>query len=64
MTVASPETSASAATAASEVHTPSSPVVHFDASAPLRLACQQDAGAVFVAYQTYGELNARNPTRY
>ncbi|RUP07669.1 homoserine O-acetyltransferase [Hyphomicrobium sp.] len=41
-----------------QVDTPSSPVVHFDASAPLRLACQQDLAPFSIAYETYGELNA------
>ena len=42
----------------SEVHTPTSSVVHFDASQPLRLVCQQLLAPFTVAYQTYGELNA------
>ena len=42
----------------SEVHAPSSPVVHFDESQPLRLACQQDLAPFSIAYQTYGTLNA------
>jgi homoserine O-acetyltransferase len=41
-----------------EVHRPSSPVVHFDARAPLKLACQQLLAPFDVAYQTYGTLNA------
>jgi homoserine O-acetyltransferase len=41
-----------------EVHAPSSAVVRFDASAPLRLACQQLLAPFSVAYQTYGTLNS------
>ena len=41
-----------------EVHTPSSPVVHFPESAPLRLDCQQLLAPFSIAYQTYGRLNA------
>jgi homoserine O-acetyltransferase len=41
-----------------EVHNPSSPVVHFPASEPLRLDCEQDLAPFSVAYQTYGTLNA------
>ena len=37
---------------------PSSRVVDFPASAPLRLDCEQDLGPFSIAYQTYGELNA------
>ena len=58
MTVATPDLKASAARRHSEVYKPSSPVAHFDAAAPLRLACQQDLAPFSVAYQTYGELNA------
>ncbi len=42
----------------SEVHSPSSDVVHFDKGAPLKLACQQLLAPFTVAYKTYGELNA------
>ncbi|PPC84531.1 MAG: homoserine O-acetyltransferase [Hyphomicrobium sp.] len=41
----------------SEVHAPSSQVVHFDATAPLHLACQQQLAPFSIAYQTYGTLN-------
>ena len=41
-----------------EVHQPSSQVVRFDDSAPLRLACQQDLAPFIIAYQTYGTLDA------
>ena len=58
MTAVTPDLIASVARRQSEVYAPSSPVVHFDASAPLRLACQQDLAPFSVAYQTYGELNA------
>jgi homoserine O-acetyltransferase/O-succinyltransferase len=43
---------------ADEVHAPSSKIVRFDESAPLRLACQQTLAPFSVAYQTYGQLNA------
>jgi homoserine O-acetyltransferase/O-succinyltransferase len=58
MTVASPNLVASVSRRHSEVHTPSSPVAHFDASSPLRLACQQDLAPFSIAYETYGELNS------
>ncbi len=41
-----------------EIDTPSSQVVHFPASAPLRLDCAQELGPFSVAYNTYGTLNA------
>ena len=41
-----------------EVHQPSSQVVRFDDSAPLRLACQQDLAPFTIAYQTYGTLDS------
>jgi homoserine O-acetyltransferase len=41
-----------------EVLRPSSPVVHFPESAPLKLECQQLLAPFSVAYQTYGALNA------
>ncbi len=41
----------------SEVHAPSSPVVHFPETEPLQLDCQQDLAPFSVAYQTYGTLN-------
>jgi homoserine O-acetyltransferase/O-succinyltransferase len=47
-----------AMTRMSEVHAPSSQVVVFDDSAPLRLACQQLLSPFSIAYQTYGTLNA------
>ncbi len=47
-----------AAARLSEVHRPSSLVVHFAEDAPLRLACDQLLAPFSVAYQTYGELNA------
>ncbi|WP_045835133.1 homoserine O-acetyltransferase [Hyphomicrobium sp. 99] len=58
MTGASPNLVAPLSRRHPEVDTPSSPVVHFDASAPLRLACQQDLAPFSIAYETYGELNA------
>jgi homoserine O-acetyltransferase len=42
----------------SEVHRPSSLVVHFAETAPLRLTCDQLLAPFSVAYQTYGTLNA------
>lgn len=42
----------------SEVHEPSSKIVHFPESAPLRLDCDQDLAPFSIAYQTYGSLNA------
>jgi Homoserine acetyltransferase len=41
-----------------EVNKPSSPVVHFLESAPLKLDCQQLLAPFSIAYQTYGRLNA------
>ncbi len=41
-----------------EANNPSSTVVHFPDSEPLRLACDQLLSPVSIAYQTYGELNA------
>ncbi|MGO4684784.1 homoserine O-acetyltransferase MetX [Hyphomicrobium sp. 2TAF46] len=58
MTGASPNLVAPVSLRHPQVDTPSSPVVHFDASAPLRLACQQDLAPFSIAYETYGELNA------
>jgi homoserine O-acetyltransferase len=58
MTAATPDLLASVARRQSEARAPSSPVVHFDANAPLRLACQQELAPFSLAYQTYGELNA------
>jgi len=58
MTVVTPDLKASTSRRHSEVYKPSSPVVHFDAGAPLRLACQQDLAPFSIAYETYGELNA------
>jgi len=58
MTAASPDALATVARRQSEIHEPSSPVVHFDAGAPLRLACQQDLAPFSIAYETYGTLNA------
>ncbi len=42
----------------SEVHRPSSKIVHFSESEPLRLDCDQLLAPFSVAYQTYGTLNA------
>jgi homoserine O-acetyltransferase len=42
----------------SEVHRPSSKVVHFPEADPLRLDCDQLLAPFSVAYQTYGTLNA------
>jgi homoserine O-acetyltransferase len=58
MTVVTPDLKASAARRYSEAYEPSSPVVHFDATAPLRLACQQDLAPFSIAYESYGQLNA------
>ncbi|MHA1179613.1 MAG: homoserine O-acetyltransferase, partial [Alphaproteobacteria bacterium] len=41
-----------------EANNPSSSVVHFPDSEPLRLACDQLLAPISIAYQTYGELNA------
>jgi len=41
-----------------EVDTPSSPVVKFAQSEPLKLDCNQLLAPFQIAYQTYGELNA------
>ena len=41
-----------------EIDNPSSHVVQFPASAPLRLDCAQELGPFSVAYNTYGTLNA------
>ena len=41
-----------------EANNPSSTVVHFPDSEPLRLACDQSLAPISIAYQTYGELNA------
>ena len=58
MSSATPENLATAHLRQNEVHAPSSPVVHFDDSAPLKLACQQFLAPFAIAYQTYGDLNA------
>ena len=58
MTSATPEKTASVSTRLSEVNVPSSPVVHFDNRAPLKLACQQLLAPFSIAYMTYGTLNA------
>jgi homoserine O-acetyltransferase/O-succinyltransferase len=58
MNAATSETSPSNPQQVNEVHAPSSAVVRFDESAPLRLACQQLLAPFTVAYQTYGQLNA------
>jgi homoserine O-acetyltransferase/O-succinyltransferase len=42
----------------SEVHRPSSKIVHFPEGEPLRLDCDQLLTPFSVAYQTYGTLNA------
>jgi homoserine O-acetyltransferase/O-succinyltransferase len=42
-----------------ETHRPTSKIVHFDSSAPLRLDCKQDLAPFSIAYQTYGTLNAK-----
>lgn len=42
-----------------EVHRPSSEIVHFPETAPLRLDCQQLLGPFSIAYKTYGALNAQ-----
>lgn len=57
MTITTPERTA-AGNRLSEITTPSSPVVHFDERAPLKLACQQLLAPFSIAYQTYGTLNA------
>ncbi|MEQ1652481.1 MAG: homoserine O-acetyltransferase [Hyphomicrobium sp.] len=58
MNSAEAERSAAQAPRLNEVHAPSSAIVRFDESAPLRLACQQLLAPFSVAYQTYGTLNA------
>lgn len=58
MNTAEAERSAAQAPRLNEVHAPSSAIVRFDESAPLRLACQQLLAPFSVAYQTYGSLNA------
>lgn len=58
MTAAPPNLIAPVTRRYSEVHSPSSPVARFDASAPLRLACQQDLAPFSIAYETYGSLNS------
>ena len=58
MNSASPETGAGMATRLNEVHAPSSPIVRFDDSAALKLACLQELAPFAIAYQTYGTLNA------
>lgn len=58
MTAAPSDIIASVARRQSEIDAPSSPVVHFDAGAPLRLACQQDLAPFSIAYEIYGTLNA------
>ncbi|MET0408914.1 MAG: homoserine O-acetyltransferase, partial [Hyphomicrobium sp.] len=58
MTAASPDIIAPATRRYSEIHKPTSPVVQFDARAPLRLSCQQDLAPFSIAYETYGVLNA------
>ncbi|MGE3711656.1 MAG: homoserine O-acetyltransferase, partial [Hyphomicrobiaceae bacterium] len=42
-----------------EALAPSSLIVEFPASEPLRLDCEQDLAPFSIAYQTYGELNAQ-----
>src|ERR1700741_2674862 len=42
----------------SEVHRPSSKVVQFPETEPLKLECEQLLAPFSVAYQTYGTLNA------
>jgi homoserine O-acetyltransferase len=58
MTAAQSDIIASVARRQSEIDAPSSQIAHFDVSAPLHLACQQDLAPFSVAYQTYGTLNA------
>ena len=58
MTSPAPEPSSAATRRNSEMHAPTSPVVHFSDAAPLRLACQQDLAPFSIAYETYGTLNA------
>lgn len=58
MTAAQSDIIASVARRQSEIDAPSSQIAHFDVSAPLHLACQQDLAPFSVAYQTYGALNA------
>ncbi len=41
-----------------EIDTPSSKVVRFPASEPLRLDCERDLTPLTIAYETYGTLNA------
>ncbi|MEQ1670521.1 MAG: homoserine O-acetyltransferase, partial [Hyphomicrobium sp.] len=58
MNTAEAERSAALPQQLNEVHTPSSAIVRFDESTPLRLACQQSLAPFSIAYQTYGTLNA------
>ena len=58
MTSANSESQSSAAARYQEVHAPSSGVVRFPQSAPLKLACGIDLAPFQIAYQTYGTLNA------
>ncbi len=58
MTSAIPDIAATAASRLNEVHTPSSHVVSFPETAPLKLACQLELKPFTIAYQTYGALNA------
>ncbi len=58
MSAAPSEKSAAPQRRLSEVHSPSSEVVQFDATRPLRLACQLTLAPFTIAYKTHGVLNA------
>ena len=58
MNSAPPETTTAQPSRSNEVHAPSSAIVQFDDSTPLRLSCQQFLAPFTVAYQTYGQLNS------
>ncbi len=58
MTAAPTEIMPAPAPQPSEVHNPSSEVVYFDASQPLKLACQQVLAPFTIAYKTHGILNS------
>ena len=58
MTSAIKENGATIAARLNEVHAPSSDVVRFPETAPLKLACQLALKPFSIAYKTYGALNA------
>lgn len=58
MTAAPSEKMAAPAQRLNEVDNPSSEVVHFSATEPLKLACQKFLSPFTIAYKTHGTLNA------